>query len=303
MADLAVEVAGIKLKNPLITASGTCGYGRELSQLFDLSRLGGIAVKGTTLEPRIGNPPPRIMETAGGLLNSVGLQNPGVEKVATVEIPFLRQYDLAIIVNIAGHSYDDYRLMAEKLDTVEGIAALEVNISCPNVQAGGMAFGVDPQAAAAITALVRKATTLPLIVKLSPNVTDIGEIAKAVEAAGADAVSLINTMLGMSIDIEKKKPFLANTTGGLSGPALKPVALRMVWQTARAVSIPVIGMGGICSARDALEFMMAGAAAFQIGAAAFHDPLVAITIIRDLENWLDQHGVAQIADIIGAAQS
>ncbi|MEG1538152.1 MAG: dihydroorotate dehydrogenase, partial [Clostridiales bacterium] len=185
MADLAVEVAGIKLKNPLITASGTCGYGRELSQLFDLSRLGGIAVKGTTLEPRIGNPPPRIMETAGGLLNSVGLQNPGVEKVATVEIPFLRQYDLAIIVNIAGHSYDDYRLMAEKLDTVEGIAALEVNISCPNVQAGGMAFGVDPQAAAAITALVRKATTLPLIVKLSPNVTDIGEIAKAVEAAGA----------------------------------------------------------------------------------------------------------------------
>ncbi|MEG1998242.1 MAG: dihydroorotate dehydrogenase [Clostridiales bacterium] len=279
MADLAVEVAGIKLKNPLITASGTCGYGRELSQLFDLSRLGGIAVKGTTLEPRIGNPPPRIMETAGGLLNSVGLQNPGVEKVATVEIPFLRQYDLAIIVNIAGHSYDDYRLMAEKLDTVEGIAALEVNISCPNVQAGGMAFGVDPQAAAAITALVRKATTLPLIVKLSPNVTDIGEIAKAVEAAGADAVSLINTMLGMSIDIEKKKPFLANTTGGLSGPALKPVALRMVWQTARAVSIPVIGMGGICSARDALEFMMAGAAAFQIGEAAFHDPLVAITII------------------------
>ena len=303
MADLNVNIAGINLKNPLITASGTCGYGREISQLFDLSILGGIAVKGTTPKPRIGNPPPRIIETAGGLLNSVGLQNPGVEVVAEKEIPFLRNYDTKIIVNIAGHNKADYRLMAERLDGVEGIAALEVNISCPNVKAGGMAFGTDPVMAAEITSIVRQATKLPLIIKLSPNVTDIAVIAKAVEAAGADALSLINTMLGMSIDIEKRKPFLANGTGGLSGPALKPVALRMVWQTVSAVSIPVIGMGGISNARDAIEFMMAGASAFQIGAASFHNPMAAPQIINDIEKWLDEQAIANITDIIGMARN
>ncbi|MCR4962640.1 MAG: dihydroorotate dehydrogenase [Firmicutes bacterium] len=302
MADLGTAFAGLQLKNPLLTASGTCGYGRELAQLFDLSLLGGICVKGTTLEPRLGNPPPRIMETAGGLLNSVGLQNPGVEKVIEEEMPFLRQFDTAVVVNIAGHQEDDYRLLAEKLDAVPGIAALEVNISCPNVKNGGMAFGTQPETAARITSLVRRATSLPVIVKLSPNVTDICEIAKAVEAAGADAVSLINTLLGMAIDVEKQRPFLANITGGLSGPALKPVALRMVWQTYRAVSIPIIGMGGICNAKDALEFMLAGASAFQIGAAAFHNPLAAPEILAGLDQWLDGHGVAKISDIIGAAQ-
>ncbi len=302
MVDLRLQFAGIQLKNPLLTASGTCGYGRELAQLFDLSILGGICVKGTTLEPRLGNPPPRIMETAGGLLNSVGLQNPGVEKVIEEEMPFLRQFDTAVVVNIAGHQEDDYRLLAERLDSVPGIAALEVNISCPNVKNGGMAFGTQPATAARITTLVRQATSLPVIVKLSPNVTDIGEIAKAVEAAGADCVSLINTLMGMTIDIEKRRPFLANITGGLSGPALKPVALRMVWQTYRAVSIPIIGMGGICNAMDAIEFMLAGASAFQIGAAAFHNPLAAPDILADLTQWLDTHGVAKISDIIGEAQ-
>lgn len=302
MAELKVDIAGVELKNPLIAASGTFGYGREFSEIYDLSLLGGISVKGTTLKPRQGNPPPRIVETAGGMLNSVGLQNPGVDRVINEEIPFLRQYDTAIIVNIAGHDVDDYRLMAERLDAVEGIAALEVNISCPNVKSGGMAFGTDPQVAANITRIVREATKLPIIIKLSPNVTSITEIAQAVEAAGADAVSLINTLMGMAIDIKKRRPILANKVGGLSGPAIKPVALRMVWQTAKAVNIPVIGMGGIINADDAIQFMLAGASAFQIGAANFYDPLSAPQIIEDIEAWLDEEGIKDIREIIGALE-
>jgi len=301
MADLKVNI-GIELKNPLITASGTFGYGREFAEIYDLSLLGGISVKGTTLKPRQGNPPPRIVETAGGMLNSVGLQNPGVDKVINEEIPFLRQYDTAIIVNIAGHDVDDYRLMAERLDAVEGIAALEVNISCPNVKSGGMAFGTDPKIAANITRIVREATKMPIIIKLSPNVTSIMEIAQAVEAAGADAVSLINTLMGMAIDIKKRRPILANKVGGLSGPAIKPVALRMVWQTAKAVKIPVIGMGGIINADDAIQFMLAGASAFQIGAANFYNPLSGPQIIEDIDAWLDKEGIKDIKEIIGALE-
>ena len=301
MLNMRVSLAGMELKNPLLTASGTCGYGREMAELFDLSLLGGICVKGTTLEPRLGNPTPRIAETPSGMLNSIGLQNPGVEAVIAEELPFLRQYDLAVVVNIAGHSEAEYAEMAERLDTVPGIAALEVNISCPNVRAGGMAFGTDAQTAARLVAEVRRKTRLPLMVKLSPNVTDIVAIAQAVEAAGADMVSLINTLLGMVIDIEKRKPLLANTMGGLSGPAIQPVALRMVWQVAQALQIPVIGMGGIRSAEDAIAFMMAGASAFQVGAASFHDPLAAPHIIAGMESWLTAHGVKDIREIIGAA--
>jgi len=301
MADLNVTVGGLNMKNPLITASGTAGYGRELAQLFDLSLLGGIAVKGTTLTPRLGNPPPRIAETPSGMLNSVGLQNPGVEKVLATELPFLRQFDTAIILNMAGHQMDDYRRMAEILGEEPGISALEVNISCPNVKEGGMAFGADPDSAGRVISLVRAATKLPVIAKLTPNVTDIAEIARAVEAAGADAVSLINTMLGMAIDVERRRPLLANTFGGLSGPAIKPVALRMVWQAAHAVSIPVIGMGGITSAVDALEFIMAGASAFQIGSANFHNPSAAPQIISELNAWLDYRHIDSVADLVGAA--
>lgn len=300
MADLSVCVAGVKLKNPVLTASGTFGYGREFAELYDLSLLGGIVVKGTTLEPRLGNATPRIAETPCGLLNSVGLQNPGVEKVIAEEIPFLRQFDTAVIINIAGHCLEDYGKIASRLDKVEGIAALEVNISCPNVKSGGMAFGTDPKVAAGITACVRQNCHLPLIIKLSPNVTNIVEIALAVEEAGADAISLINTLLGMAIDIEKKKPILANTVGGLSGPAVKPVALRMVWQVAKAVHVPVIGLGGILTASDALEFIMAGASAIQTGSANFFNPMAGPQIVEGINEWLNQHGVKDIKQIIGA---
>lgn len=299
MTNLNVSLGKLKLKNPVILASGTCNYGREYAGLFDLSLLGGIAVKGTTLLPRLGNPPPRIVETASGLLNSVGLQNPGVDKVIETEIPFLRQYDTAIIVNIAGHAEDDYALMAAKLDQVEGVAALEVNISCPNVQSGGMAFGTDCLVASRVTRLVRAATKLPIIIKLSPNVTDIASIAKAVEAEGADMVSLVNTFMGMAIDAHTRRPVMPNIVGGLSGPAIKPLALRMVWQVAKAVRIPVIGMGGIMTAEDVVEFFLAGAAAVEIGAAGFRDPLAAPNIIDGLAKWLEKEGVKNIAELTG----
>lgn len=300
MADLRVKLGKIALKNPLLTASGTFGYGREFAEIYDLSLLGGICVKGTTYTPRQGNPPPRIVETTAGMLNSVGLQNPGVEKVISEEIPFLRRFDTAIIINIAGHSRDDYQAVAAMLDDVPSLAALELNISCPNVKQGGMAFGVDCTAAAEIVKAVRQVTNLPLIVKLSPNVTDISSIAAAVEAAGADAVALVNTFLGMAIDIDSRRPLLANIMGGLSGPAIKPIALRMVYQVAQTVSIPVIGIGGICTAADALEFMIAGATAFEIGSVNFHNPLAAPQIINELNGWLDQHGINSITEIIGS---
>ncbi|MCL2496835.1 MAG: dihydroorotate dehydrogenase [Clostridiales bacterium] len=299
MANLSVKIAGISMKNPIILASGTCGYGRELAQIYDLSLLGGICVKGTTLHPRPGNPPPRIAETPCGMLNSVGLQNPGVETVIAQELPFLAAYDTAVIVNIAGHDREHYRAVTERLEQAGGFAALELNISCPNVAAGGMAFGTDAAVAADITALVRAATGKPLIVKLSPNVTNIADIARAVEAAGADAVSLINTLQGLVIDLERRRPVLGGITGGLSGPAIKPVALRMVWQVAKAVAIPVIGMGGVASATDALEFMLAGASAVQIGAAAFRDPLLPLQVARDMEEWLNAHGVNDVNELVG----
>lgn len=301
MTNMTTNIGGLKMKNPLITASGTCGYGREMSELFDLSLLGGIAVKGTTLEPRLGNPPPRIAETPSGMLNSVGLQNPGIEAVLTKELPFLSQFDTAVILNIAGHSIEEYGLIAERLDSAANLAAVEINISCPNVKAGGMSFGVDPKVAAQVVSLVKSKTKLPVIAKLTPNVTDITEIAKACEAAGADILALINTVLSMIIDIETRRPLLANGFGGLSGPAIKPLAVRMVWQTAQAVAIPIIGMGGISTAEDAVEFLLAGASAFQIGSINFHNPCAAPQIISGLDRWCDDHGVKNIAELIGAA--
>ena len=302
MTRMITNIGGISMKNPLITASGTCGYGREMAELFDLSILGGISVKGTTLEPRLGNKPPRIAETPSGMLNSVGLQNPGIEMVIKKELPFLSQFDTAVILNIAGHSIEEYGLIAERLDEVPNLAAVEINISCPNVKAGGMAFGVDPQVAAQVVSLVKSKTKLPVIAKLTPNVTDITEIAKACEAAGADILALINTVLSMVIDIETRKPLLANGFGGLSGPAIKPLAVRMVWQTAQAVSIPIIGMGGITTAEDAIEFLLAGASAFQIGSANFHNPYAVPQILAGLEQWCEKHGVKDIQELVGAAQ-
>ena len=301
MTKMTTQIGGMSMKNPLITASGTCGYGREMAELFDLSLLGGISVKGTTLEPRQGNKPPRIAETPSGMLNSVGLQNPGLEMVIQRELPFLSQYDTAVILNIAGHSIEEYGLIAERLDSVANLAAVEINISCPNVKAGGMSFGVDPQVASQVVALVKSKTKLPVIAKLTPNVTDITEIAKACEAAGADMIALINTVLSMVIDIERRKPLLANGFGGLSGPAIKPIGVRMVWQTFEAVSIPIIGMGGITTAEDAIEFLLAGASAFKIGSANFHNPCAAPQILASLEQWCEAHGVKDIKELIGAA--
>lgn len=300
MSKLAVDFAGLSLKNPILTASGTFGYGREFAELYDLSLLGGVVVKGTTAEPRKGNGVPRIAETPAGLLNSVGLQNPGIDRVIESELPFLRAFDTACIVNIAGHSVEDYRIVAEKLAGVAGVDAVEVNISCPNVASGGMSFGTDPAVAAAVTQAVRAVWQGPLIVKLTPNVTDIVCIAKAVEDAGADALSLINTLQGMAIDIRSRRPILANTMGGLSGPAVKPVALRMVYQVARAVQIPVIGLGGIGSATDVVEFLLAGASAVQVGSANFQNPYICPQIIEDLEQWLEKEGIADIRELIGA---
>jgi len=300
MTNLAVEVAGIKLKNPVLTASGTFGFGREFAKLYDLNLLGGVMVKGTTLNPRLGNPPPRIAETPAGMLNSVGLQNPGVDYVIREEIPWLRQFDVAVIVNVSGHSFDEYAEIAARLDGVLGVDGLEINISCPNVKGGGMAFGTDPKMAAEVIKRVRSKTQLPVIAKLSPNVTDITEIARAVEAEGADAVSLINTVLGMAIDIKTRRPVLANIVGGLSGPAIKPIALRMVWQVAQTVKIPIIGMGGITTAEDAIEFLLAGATAVAIGAGNFYNPQVAVDVIERLEAWLEKENIKDVNEIVGA---
>jgi dihydroorotate dehydrogenase (NAD+) catalytic subunit len=263
--DLTVHIGGLTLKNPVMTASGTFGYAREFAPFMDLSRLGAIIVKGISLAPKPGNPPPRIVETACGMLNSIGLENVGVERFIAEKIPYLQGLDTPVIVNILGDSIEEYGEIARRLSGVTGVAALEVNISCPNVKQGGVAFGADPVAAARVTAMVKKNCALPVLVKLSPNVTDITAIARAVEDAGADAVSLINTLLGMAIDVGSRRPKLANIMGGLSGPAIKPIALRMVFQVSRAVKIPVIGIGGITTAEDALEFLIAGASAVQVG--------------------------------------
>ncbi len=300
---LAVEIAGLKLKNPVMTASGTFGYGEEYAPYLDLNRLGGIVVKGLSLAPRLGNPPPRIMETAGGMLNAVGLQNVGVDIFIEEKLPFLRNYDVAVIANIYGESYSEYAQVAKKLSAAPGVHALEVNVSCPNVKKGGLSFGADPKAAAEVTRRVKEQTHLPVIVKLTPNVTDISAIACAVEKAGADAISLINTLSGLSIDLDRREPHLKNITGGLSGPAIKPVALRMVWQAAQRVSIPVIGVGGIMTARDALEFMVAGATAVQVGTANFINPLATVEIIEGMRQYIKNHKLKNITEIVGTLKT
>lgn len=301
MSKLAVNFAGVDFKNPVIPASGTFGYGKEYEEFFDLSKLGGISVKGTTEKLRTGNLPPRIAETPSGMLNSVGLQNPGVDHFIEHELPYLMKKDTVVIANMAGSTAEGYREVAEKLDQTD-VPMIEVNISCPNVKAGGAAFGVSCEGAAQITRIVRAATKKPIMIKLSPNVTNIAEIAKAVEAEGADAVSLINTLLGMRIDIRTKRPILHNNVGGLSGPAVFPVAVRMVWQVANAVKIPVCGMGGISTWEDAVEMMMAGASTVQVGAALFNDPLAAVKIIDGLEKYVEDNRLNSISDIVGAVK-
>ena len=302
MGKMSVNLCGIELSNPVIPASGTFGYGYEFAELYDINLLGTFSFKGTTKEPRFGNPTPRIAETASGMLNAVGLQNPGVEKVISEELPKLKTcFHKKVMANISGFSVADYVYTAEKLDREEQIGWLEINISCPNVHGGGMSFGTDPKAAFEVIESVRKAVRKPVIAKLSPNVTDITEIAKASEAAGADGVSLINTLLGMRIDLKTKKPVLRNTTGGLSGPAVFPVALRMVYQTAKAVTIPVVGMGGIASAEDVLEMMLAGATAVEIGAENLRDPFACKKIIEDLPRAMEQYKIKNLKDIIGRA--
>ena len=292
------NLAGIEMKNPVTVASGTFGYGREFSQFFDLSKLGGIITKGTSLKPKSGNKPPRVCETASGMLNSIGLQNPGVEYFAQNDLPFLKKFDTAIIVNACGSSVDEYVELCKILNTLD-IDGVELNLSCPNVKEGCMAFGNTYEGVKEVTSQVRKVLDKPLIVKLTPNVTDIATIAKAVEDAGADGVSLINTLLGMKIDIDKRKPVLANTTGGLSGPAIKPVAVRMVYQVAKAVNIPILGMGGIVNGEDALEFMLAGATAVSIGAGNFIDPYTSIKTIEGIENYMKKYSIDDINEIIG----
>ena len=299
MAHLNVKVGGLSLQNPVMTASGTFGYGIEFADFVDLNRLGGFIVKGTTLLPREGNDYPRMAETAQGMLNCVGLQNKGVDYFCEHIYPKIKDFTTNALVNVSGNTPDDYAECAARINELEGIPGIELNISCPNVKNGGMAFGVTCEGAASVVKAVRKAYDKTLIVKLSPNVTDIAEIARAVEAEGADSVSLINTLMGMSIDVERRSSRLSIGTGGLSGPCVKPVALRMVWQVAKAVNIPVVGLGGIMNATDAIEFLMAGATAIEVGTANFIDPSVTMKIIDGMNQWLDDHHVADVNDIIG----
>ncbi len=299
--NLAVNIGGIKMKNPVTTASGTFGYGREYSDFVDLNKLGALVTKGITLFPRPGNPTPRIAETPSGMLNSIGLENPGVDLVIENYMPYLRSYDVPVIINIAGDTIEDYVKLASRLNGVKGVAGLEVNISCPNVKKGGLAFGSDPECAAEVISEVRSATQLPLIAKLSPNVTSIVQVAEKVVDAGADAVSLINTLMGMSIDIHKRKPVLANTIGGLSGPAVRPVAVRAVWQVYQAVSVPIVGMGGVMCARDALEFIMAGASAVAVGMANFVNPRATTEVLRGIESFMENNNIEDINDLVGIA--
>ncbi len=300
---MGVEIAGLHLKNPVMTASGTFGYGGEFKDLVDLDRLGAIVVKGLSLQPAAGNPPPRIVETPAGMLNAIGLENIGIDAFRQTRLKFLRRLETPVIVNLYGRQAEDYEALAQIVDGEPDIAAIEVNISCPNVKAGGIAFGVSAAAAGELTARIRARTVKPMIVKLSPNVTDIVTIAQAVAAAGADALSLINTLTGMAVDIDSRRPKLANITGGLSGPAIRPVAVRMVWQTARAVDIPVIGIGGIMDHRDALEFLIAGASAVQVGTANFVNPGATMAIIDGLADYLRTHGIADINDLIGSLET
>lgn len=300
MADLKVNIGRLSLKNPVMTASGTFGYGLEFADFIDLSRLGGIIVKGTTLKAREGNPYPRMAETPSGMINAVGLQNKGVDYFVEHIYPQIKDLDTRILVNVSGSTIDDYAETAGRLASLDKIPAIELNISCPNVKEGGMAFGTSCKSAALVVKAVRAAYPGTLIVKLSPNVTDITEIARAVEAEGADSVSLINTLLGMAIDAERQRPVVSTVTGGLSGPCVKPIALRMVWQVFHAVKIPIIGLGGIMNATDAIEFLLAGARAIQVGTANFIDPQITVKIVDGIEDYLDRHGCRSVEEIIGA---
>ena len=303
MGRLSVDLCGITLDNPIIPASGTFGFGYEFAELYDINMLGTFSFKGTTKDPRFGNPTPRIAECTAGMINAVGLQNPGVEKVISEELPKLKKcFDKKVMANVSGFSVPDYAYTCEKLDKEEQVGWLEVNVSCPNVHGGGMSFGTDPKAAAEVTAAVKAVTTKPVIIKLSPNVTDIVAIAKECEAAGADGISLINTLLGMRIDLKTKKPVIANKMGGFSGSAIFPVAVRMVYQVANAVNIPVVGMGGVSTAEDVIELMMAGATAVEVGAANLIDPCVCRDIINDLPAVMDKYGINNLTDIIGVAK-
>ena len=302
-ADLSVDIAGMKLRNPIMTASGTFGYGEEFAPYMDLQTIGAIVTKGLSLKPRAGNPTPRIVETPAGMLNAIGLQNVGIDAFIEKKVPFLRTVDTPCIANFFGGTVDEYVEVARRLDAVPEVAALEMNISCPNVKEGGIVFSSDPDCAAGVVAACRKATGKPLIVKLSPNVTDVVTMAKACVDAGADALSLINTLVGMAIDIKKRRPVLANITGGLSGPAIKPIALRMVWQVAQAVDVPLIGIGGIMSATDVVEFLLAGATAVQVGTASFVTPGISQQIAHDLQQWMQENGVADVRSLIGALQT
>lgn len=299
--NLSVNIAGIEMKNPVMTASGTFAFGREYSEYFDLRELGAIVVKGLTLKPRQGNKPPRIVETPAGILNSIGLQNPGVEKFVSEELPNLNKYGIPVIANISGNTIDEYCEMVEILNDTN-VAAIELNVSCPNVKAGGMALGTSPDLVFEVTAQTKKRCSKPLIVKLSPNVTDIQEIARHAEVAGADAISLINTILGMAIDINTRKPILGNNSGGLCGPAVKPIAVRMVWQVAQVVSIPVVGIGGITTGEDAIEFMLAGASAVAVGTANLMNPRACPEIIDGMKRYMEKHDIEDINDIIGKVE-
>ena len=301
MVDMSVELCGVRLKNPITVASGTFGYGREYGEFFDISRLGAISVKGITPLPRNGNPSPRIAETPMGMLNSVGLQNPGVDAFIARELPELKKHDIAVIANISGNTPEEYGGMCEKLSAA-GVDLIEVNISCPNVKAGGMAYGTKPELAAEVTAVAKRHSTVPVMVKLSPNVTDITEIAKAVEGAGADAVSLINTLRGMVIDVNTRRPILRMNTGGLSGPAVLPVAVRMVWEVANAVKVPVLGMGGVTTGADAAQMLLAGATAVALGAAVFADPMAPVKALAELEAICEKQGLAGVRELTGAVQ-
>ena len=301
--DMTVNLAGIPLRNPVMTASGTFGYGEEFAEYVDLEKIGAFVTKGLSLKPRAGNPTPRIVETPGGMLNAIGLQNVGIEAFITKKVPFLRTVNTPAIANYFGNTVDEYAEMTRRLDEIPELAALEINISCPNVKQGGIVFGTDPECAASVVAACRAVTIKPLIVKLSPNVTDVVAMARACEDAGADCLSLINTLTGMAIDLNRRRPVLANITGGFSGPAIKPIALRMVWQVARAVKVPIIGIGGIMNATDALEFILAGATAVQVGTASFINPGAAQRIAEDMEAWLIASGVADIKSMIGALET
>jgi len=301
--DLGVSLGPLKLKNPVIAASGTFGYGLEFLPFFDLSQLGGLVVKGLSLKPRVGNPPVRIVETPAGMLNAIGLQNVGVDAFIAEKLSALSGYDTVIFANVFGETEGEYAQVCRKLDQAPGLGAIELNVSCPNTEAGGMIFGNDPRALGRVTRACRRATRLPLLVKLSPNVTDIRETARVAEAEGADALSLVNTFVGMAVDVDRRRPVLANVSGGLSGPAIRPLAVWMTWQASRAVKIPVVGMGGILTARDALEFILAGASAVQVGTANFIHPDACVRVVRGLEQYLAQHGPSSIRSLVGALEA